>query len=85
MSEYDRARDRDTWERIFRDADPAWLLAPPSPLMQQVADFFQTAARAASSTPARASEDGRSFSRKSWVLVWLGSTMRSEAPEWLTA
>lgn len=43
MSRYDRARDRDTWEKIFRDADPAWLLAPPSPLMQRVADFFQTA------------------------------------------
>lgn len=36
-----RDRDRLTWERIFRDADPGWLAVPPSPVMDRAAAFFR--------------------------------------------
>ncbi|HVR41815.1 MAG TPA: class I SAM-dependent methyltransferase [Thermoanaerobaculia bacterium] len=38
-----REHDRAVWEGIFRDADPAWLSAPPSALMQRAADHFARA------------------------------------------
>lgn len=36
-------RDRAIWEGIFKDADPAWLSAPPSDLMNRAAEFFRGA------------------------------------------